>query len=87
MPTLLRTLFQVIMKYALPVAAGIGAGAVLDKVAADKLPSYPEGGIVPALTGDSSGKTSMPKILYILLAITLGGLAVTFVMRKLKIRL
>jgi hypothetical protein len=87
MGSLIRLIIQGFIKYALPVAAGIGAGAVMDKVAADKLPAYPEGGILPALTGDSSGKTSIPKILYILLAVTVGSVVITFIIRKLKIRI
>lgn len=87
MGALLRLIIQGFIKYALPVAAGIGAGAVMDKVAADKLPSYPAEGIAPALIGTGDGKISIPKIIYILVAVTVGGLVVTFVMRKLKIRL
>lgn len=87
MGAILRVIFQAVVKYALPVGFGIGAGAVMDKVAADKLPSYPKEGIVPALTGDPDGKTSIPKIIYILAAVTLGGLVAGFVIKKLRIKI
>lgn len=87
MGTFVKMIVSAFFKYALPVAAGIGAGSVLDKFAGDKLPNYPAGGVAPALTGDKDGKTSFSKIAYIMLAVTIGGVALSFLLKKLKVKI
>jgi hypothetical protein len=74
-----------IIEILIKLFAGIGIGAMVDKVAADKLPAYPKSGINPAT--DDNGNFSMPKLLYFLAAGVIGALVWKFVSRKLKIRL
>jgi uncharacterized membrane protein len=81
MGTLIVKIIQVILQ----LLAGVGIGAAMDKVAADKLPQYPAGGVTPIY--DQEGNFSIPKIGYFLLAGLIGVLAWRFIARKLKIKL
>jgi hypothetical protein len=72
-----------IIAVALQLLAGVGVGAVMDKVAADKLPGYPAGGVSPHQDG---GELNIPKIIYFLIAGVIGALAWNFISRKLKIK-
>lgn len=67
----------------LQLVAGVGIGAVLDKVAADKLPSYPAGGVVPK---DEAGKLNFPKIGYWILSGVIGILLWNWISKKLKLK-
>lgn len=71
-----------IVKVALQLLAGVGIGAVMDKVAADKLPSYPAGGVTPK---DEAGKIHFTKIIYWLVAGVIGALAWNVIAKKFKI--
>lgn len=76
-----------LMRTILPIFAGLGAGAVLDKVAADKVPNYPKGGAVtPSLT-DETGKLNMTKIFWFVAVTAVGTIAVRFLFKKLKIKI
>jgi hypothetical protein len=68
----------------LQLLAGVGIGAAMDKIAADKLPSYPAGGVNPAT--DEKGVFSIPKLLYFVLAGLIGALVWGVVAKKLKIK-
>lgn len=70
-----------IIKIVIQLAAGIGIGAVMDKVAADKLPEYPKEGIVPK-TAD--GKIHIPKVAYLIGALAIGGFLWTKFSRKIR---
>lgn len=74
-----------ILKVAIQVLAGVGIGALADKVAADKLPAYPEGGL--KLHSDEGGGVNIPRVVYIVLAFAVGAVLLKFVGRKLKINL
>lgn len=63
--------------------AGIGVSGIMDKVAADKLPSYPKEGISPAT--DQDGKINIPKIAYLILAGVIGTFVFRFIAKKFRI--
>ena len=80
-------IFGILMRTILPIFAGLGAGAVLDKVAADKVPNYPAGGAVtPSLTG-TDGKLDAKKIMWFVAITAVGTIIVRFVFKKLKIKI
>lgn len=72
------------LRILLQLLAGVGIGAFMDKVASDKLPSYPKEGITPK---DTTGKINVPKIAYWLAAGLVGALAWAFISKKLKIKI
>lgn len=78
----MSVLIRTIVKTLIVLFGGIGAGAVLDKVAADKLPSYQP--TVPDLTPGKAG-FNLPKLLYLGLAFVLGAVILRFVGKKFKI--
>lgn len=67
----------------LQLAAGLGIGAILDKVAGDKLPSYPAGGVVPK---NETGGLHFPKIAYWLISGVIGILLWNWISKKLKLK-
>lgn len=73
-----------IAKIAIQLLAGVGIGAAMDKVAADKLPSYPKEGISPA--NDASGNFHLPKLVYLVIAGIIGTLLLRFIGKKLRIK-
>lgn len=80
-------IFSTILKTLLPLLAGLGAGAVLDKVAADKIPQYPsEGAVTPALK-DASGNFSVKKIAWFVGIAAVGITIATMLFKKLRIKL
>lgn len=68
----------------LNLLAGVGIGAAMDKIAADKLPEYPKGGINPAT--DDNGNFSIYKLLYFVIAGLIGAFVWKFIAKKLKIK-
>lgn len=81
MGALLGKLFPILLQ----LLAGVGFGAAMDKVAADKLPAYPSGGVSPV--NDNDGKLSIPKLAYFLVAGVIGAFIWRIIARKLKIKL
>jgi len=77
-------LFRAIVKTLITLFAGVGTGAVLDKVAADKLPSY-ESGTTDLVPGKSGFKPM--KLLYLAAAFIVGGILVYFIGKKMKIKI
>jgi len=81
--TIVRTIFGLL--------AGVGVGAVMDKVAADKLPAYPSGGLglheveTNSTTGEIGRKLSIAKIIYIVAAGVIAALVIKFVAKKFNI--
>ena len=85
-------LLRVIIKTAIQLLAGVGVGAILDKVAADKLPGYPKGSPIhlePVLDpeGNPTGETqfSLRKVLYFLGAGIIGVFLIRFIAKKMNI--
>jgi len=73
-----------IVQIIIQIAAGIGAGTVLDKVAADKLPAYPEGGTTPF---KESGGLNFKKIAWFIGITILSTLALKWLGKKFNIKL
>lgn len=63
-----------------PILAGVGVGKALDKVAADKLPSYPADGV------HESG-FNWPKLAWLVVTMALGAVVVKLIGKKLNIKL
>ncbi len=78
----IMNLIPIIVKTVLQLLAGVGIGAVLDKVAGDKLPNYPAEGVLPK---NEAGQLHLPKLIYWVVAGVIGALAWNFVSKKLKI--
>lgn len=76
-----------LLRLILPVLAGLGAGSVLDKIAADKLPSYPAQGIAAPIIRDSAGRISGSKIFWFVVAAVVGALATKFIGKKFNIKI
>ena len=76
-------LIGVIIRTALGLLAGVGVGAVMDKVAADKLPGYPADGI--AIHKDSTGGLNIPRIVWFIIAGVIAAIALKFIGRKFNI--
>lgn len=72
-------MFNIVLRALIPILAGIGVGKVADKVAADKLPSYPAEGVGTGFT------TS--KILWFAVSAIVGSLAVKFIGKQFNIKL
>lgn len=72
-------MFNIILRALIPILAGIGVGKVADKVAADKLPSYPAEGVATGFT--------MNKILWFVVSAVVGTIAVKFIGKQLNIKL
>jgi len=64
--------------------AGIGAGTVLDKVAADKVPSYPAGGVTPFNEG---GGLNFKKIAWFVGITIVSTIALKWVGKKFNIKI
>lgn len=64
--------------------AGIGTGAVLDKVAADKLPAYPSDGVTPFKEGSG---LNWKKIAWFVGITILSGIVLKWVGKKMNIKL
>jgi hypothetical protein len=79
----MSALLGVIIRTALGLLAGVGVGAVMDKVAADKLPAYPAGGL--GFGKDEAGGLHIPKIIYIVIAGVLAAVVLKFIGKKLNI--
>jgi hypothetical protein len=73
------TLIGKIISTFFQVAAGVGISHMVDKVAADKLPNYPAGGISPANEG-------IPKLVYVVISGVIGILVWNFISKKLKLK-
>lgn len=80
-------IFTMLLKTILPLLAGLGAGAVLDKVAADKIPQYPSGGAVTPALKDETGRFSIKKAAWFVGITAVGITLVTIVLKKMKIKL
>jgi hypothetical protein len=83
----MSALIGLVIRTAIGLLAGVGIGAVLDKVAADKLPAYPEGGLglhEADITGGGR-KLSIPKILYIVFAGVLAAVVLNFIGKKFNV--
>jgi TRAP-type C4-dicarboxylate transport system permease small subunit len=78
----MSSLIRVILKTVLTLFAGIGTGAVLDKVAADKLPNYTSP--TADLTPGTSGFNPM-KLVYMVLAFAAGAVILRFIGKKTRI--
>jgi hypothetical protein len=77
-----------ILRLIIPLLAGLGAGSILDKFAADKLPSYPAEGIAAPITKDyNTGGIATSKIIWFVVAAVAGTLAVKFIGKKLNIKI
>lgn len=63
----------------IPILAGIGVGKALDKVAADKLPSYPAEGL------HDSG-FNWPKLAWLVVTMALGAVIIKIIGRKLNVK-
>ena len=72
------------VKIALQLLAGIGIGGLVDKVAADKLPSYEpvSGDVTPGTVGFKPAK-----LLYMVLIFAGGAMLLQFIGKKLNIKL
>lgn len=79
MGTILSKLFPVVLQ----LLAGVGIGAAMDKVAADKLPSYPKDGVNPV--SDGAGGFNIPKLAYFILAGVLGTIVYRYITKKFRI--
>jgi len=77
-----------ILRLIIHLLAGLGAGSILDKFAADKLPAYPAEGVSAPITKDyQTGGINIPKIAWFLIAAIAGTFIVKFIGRKLNIKL
>ena len=76
-------MFAVIARIALQVLAGLGIGKVLDKVAADKLPSYKPSGVLD----DEAGRIDVPKVAWFLVTMIAGAMLAKFIGKKFNIKL
>lgn len=77
-----------ILRLVITLLAGLGAGSVLDKFAADKLPGYPEEGTAAPITKDfKTGELNIPKIIWFVVAAVAGTLVVKFIGKKLNIKI
>ena len=76
-----------VFRLLIPLLAGLGAGSILDKFAADKLPSYPAGGVAAPITTDSAGGFAWGKIIWFMVAAVAGTLAVKFIGKKFNIKI
>lgn len=74
-----------IVKILVTVLSGVGVGAVLDKVAADKLPAYPQDGVTPK--DPATGGLHISKILWFVAAAVVGTLVAKFIGKKLNIKI
>jgi len=79
----MSALLRVIVKTVITLLGGLGAGAVLDKVAADKLPSYQSStsDLIPGKSGFNAAKLG-----YLAVAFVLGAVALRFIGRKMNIK-
>jgi len=71
-------MFNIVLRALIPILAGIGVGKVADKVAADKIPSYPAEGIGTGFTPT--------KILWFVVSAILGTIAVKFIGKQFNIK-
>ena len=74
-----------ILRLVITLMAGLGAGAVLDKVAADKVPNY-----TPALSQgmkDEAGNFSPMKIMWFIAAAVVGTMIVKWIGKKFNIKI
>ena len=78
------TLISKIIPVVLQLLAGVGIGAAMDKVAADKLPAYPKEGVNPVSDGTAGG-INLPKLGYFILAGVIGTLVFRFIAKKFRI--
>jgi hypothetical protein len=69
-----------IIRVALQVLAGVGIGHFADKLAADKLPAYPAGGV-------NIGFANIPRLVWIIIFFVAAFLMVRYVGKILKIKL
>ena len=77
-----------ILRLIIPLLAGLGAGSVLDKFAADKLPAYPAEGIAAPITKDyNTGGINVPKIIWFVVAAVAGTLLVKWLGKKFNIKI
>ena len=76
-----------VLRVGLTLLSGIGIGAMVDKVAGDKLPYYPKDGAVAPVTKDSSGNFAISKILWFVAVTVIGTLIVKFIGKKLNIKI
>lgn len=73
-----------LVQITIQLLAGIGTGAVLDKVAADKLPAYPAEGVTPFKEG---GALNWKKIAWFIAITIISGIALKWIGKKLNIKL
>ena len=71
-------MWNVILRALIPILAGVGVGNLADKVAADKLPSYPPEGV-------SSG-FSVNKIVWFAISAIVGTLVAKFIGKQFNIK-
>ena len=76
MGAIITTFFRALV----PILAGIGVGKALDKVAADKLPSYPAEGV------HESG-FNWPKLAWLVVTMALRAVVAKLIGRKLNVKL
>jgi len=72
-------MFNIVLRALIPILAGIGVGKVADKVAADKLPSYPAEGVGTGFTTN--------KIIWFVVSAIAGTLAIKFIGKTFNIKL
>jgi len=73
-----------VIQIIIQIMAGIGAGTVLDKVAADKIPSYPSGGATPFNEG---GGLNFKKIAWFIAITIVSTFVIKWLGRKFNIKL
>lgn len=76
-------MFAAILRLALQLFAGLGIGKVLDKVAADKLPSYKPSGVLD----NEAGGVDVPKVAWFLVTMIAGAMLAKFIGKKFNIKL
>lgn len=73
-------MFATFLRIALQVLAGVGVGKLADKVAPDKIPTYPAEGV-------QTPGFNVPKIAWFIITMVIGAIITKWLGRKLNIKL
>lgn len=72
-------MFGTVLRLLVQVLAGVGVAKLADKVAPDKVPTYPTEGVAPQL--------SAPKIVWFFVTMIAGAMIAKFIGKKFNIKL
>lgn len=81
------SIVSVIFRTALSLLAGVGVGSLVDKVAADKVPSYPAGGAVAPILKDATGGIDIKKVAWFVGVTAVGAFVASKILKMFKIKL